>query len=197
MLLPFTETIKHAKRKRHEIEGGEARVLAQDGGAGDETGQQDDGDAGDKAAKAHGGHRQSGDEEADCRAGQDGVAHGVAHQAQAPQHQEDADRRRAERQGEAADQRAAHEGEFDEGIDEGVDHAGPTRFAALADFGMLVPGLGELARLGEVLRRQHLLGRAPGHDLAGEQQRPREVRPHLIEIVQRGDHGAPFAGASG
>ena len=37
--------------------------------------------------------------------------------------EEHADRRRAERQGEAADQRPAHEGEFDEGIDEGVDHA--------------------------------------------------------------------------
>ena len=118
---------QHAERERHEIEGGKARVLAQDGGAGDEAGEQRHGDAGDKAAKAHGRHREAGDEEADRRAGQDGVAHGVAHQAHAAEHEEHADRRRAERERKAADQRPAHEGEFDEGIDQGVDHAGSAR----------------------------------------------------------------------
>ena len=114
---------QHAERERDEIEGGEARVLAQDGRAGDETGEQNHGDTSDKAAKAHGRHREAGDEEADRRAWQDGVAHGVAHQAQAAEHEEYADRRRAEREGKAADQRPSHEGEFDEGIDEGMDHA--------------------------------------------------------------------------
>jgi hypothetical protein len=65
--------------------------------------------------------------------------------------------------------------------------------AALANFGVFVPSLGELARFGEVLRGQHLLGRSPGHDLAGEQQRFREMLAHLIEIVERGNHGAAFA----
>ena len=68
--------------------------------------------------------RQAGEQEADRRAGQDRVAHGVAHQAHAPEHEEHADRRRAEREREAADQRPAHEGELDEGLDDRVDHAG-------------------------------------------------------------------------
>src|SRR5262245_65933394 len=52
------------------------------------------------------------------------MAHGVAHQAHAPKHEKHPDRRRAEREREAADERAAHEGKFQEGTDDGVDHAG-------------------------------------------------------------------------
>ena len=48
---------QHAERKRHEVEGGEARVFAQDGGAGDKAGGERHGEAGDEAAKAHGGER--------------------------------------------------------------------------------------------------------------------------------------------
>ena len=53
---------------------------------------------GDQAAAGHREQAQAGDEKADRRARQDGVRHGVADQAHAAQHQEHADRRRAERQ---------------------------------------------------------------------------------------------------
>ena len=47
--------------------------------------------------------------------------------AHAPQHEKHADRRRAQRQRKATDQRAAHESEVEERIDEGVDHAAHAR----------------------------------------------------------------------
>ena len=48
------------------------------------------------------------------------MRHRVADEAHPPQHQEDADRARAERERERAGERAPHEGEFDEGGDEVV-----------------------------------------------------------------------------
>ena len=83
-----------------------------------------------------------------------------------------ADRRRAERQRKAADQRPAHEGEFDEGIDEGsgscrLPLAGAS--SALANLRLLVEGLGELARLApDCSGVSTCLRRSPGHDLAGD-----------------------------
>src|SRR4029450_7590474 len=50
---------------------------------------------------------------------------------------------------------------------------------------MLVEGFDQLPRLGEICWREDLAGLAPGHDLAREQQRCREMRAHLIDIVQR------------
>src|SRR5262249_57507352 len=58
---------------------------------------------------------------------------------------------------------------------------------------MLVPRLGELAGVAEVLLRQRLPGRSPGQNLRGKQQSVGEMRAHLIEIVQCGDDGAAFA----
>ena len=57
-----------------------------------------DDEARDQAAARHGEQAQARDHEADRGAGQDGMRHGVADQAHAPQHQEHADRRGAERQ---------------------------------------------------------------------------------------------------
>ena len=99
----FHRDDQHSKGERDEVEGGKARVLAQDGRAGDETGEQDDRNAGDKSAETHGRNREAGDEEAYCRAGQDRVAHRVAHQAQAAEHEEYADRWCAERERKATD----------------------------------------------------------------------------------------------
>src|SRR5438270_417834 len=52
------------------------------------------------------------------------MRHGVADEAHAAQHQEYADRSSAERERKRADQRAAHEGKFEEGREEIiVNHA--------------------------------------------------------------------------
>ena len=56
------------------------------------------------------------------RARQDGVRHGIAGQAHAPQHQEDADRARAGRKHQRPGERALHESEFDERRDEQIIH---------------------------------------------------------------------------
>jgi hypothetical protein len=55
-----------------------------------------------------------------------------------------------------------------------------------ANLGMLVEGFDQLPRLGEICGREDLAGLAPGHDLARENERHREMRAHLIDIVQRG-----------
>ena len=55
-------------------------------------------------------------------AGQDRVAHGLAHQAHAPEHQEDADRGRRHRQHQAAHEGAAHEPELEEGREKALAH---------------------------------------------------------------------------
>ena len=115
---------QHAERERNEIEAGEACVLAQHRGARHEPGGERHRQPRREPAEAHGEQRQPGEHIADGRAGQNGVAHGVAHQAHAPEHEEHADRRRRQRDGEAADQRPAHEGELDEGLNHAVDHAG-------------------------------------------------------------------------
>ena len=94
---------QNAERERDEIEGGEARILAQDRRARDEASGERHGKPRQEAAKAHGEQRQAGEEIADGSTGKDGMAHGVAHQAHAPKHEEDADRGSAERQSEQAD----------------------------------------------------------------------------------------------
>ncbi len=162
----------HAERERHQIEGGEARVLAQHGRAGDEAGSERDREPRGKAAEAHGEQRQAREQIADGRARQDGVAHGVAHQAHAAEHEEHADGRRAEREREAADQRAAHEGELDEGLGDRVDHAssrsGDGSSPRAHTSRLLVERLDQLARLGEIGGREHLGRLAPGDDLASD-----------------------------
>ena len=115
MLVPFTDTIVTPTRERDQEEGGERGVLFQFGRARDQPGQQRDGEAGDEAAGAHGDQVGPEQQEADRRARQDRVRHGVAYQAHAPQHEENADRPGAEREREGADQRPAHELELDEG----------------------------------------------------------------------------------
>ena len=85
-----------------------------------ETRPASDGDdeAGRETADGHGRQRQAGDEIAHRRARQDRMRHGVARQAHPPQHQEDADRAAAERDGDHADEGAAHELELGEGGDQ-------------------------------------------------------------------------------
>jgi hypothetical protein len=55
---------QHPERKRDQVEGGEARILAQNGRAGNEPGEQRDGEPGDQPADRHGAERKSGDEKA-------------------------------------------------------------------------------------------------------------------------------------
>ncbi len=192
-----------AERERQEVEGGEARVLAQHGRARDESRRERDREPGGETAEAHGKEREPGEQIADRGARQDRVAHGVAHQAHAPQHEEHADGRRGKRQREAADKRAPHEGELGEGAGQRLDHAGSRSragspglarisaasctdvlsscaFASLfahANPGMIVERRDQFARFGEVILGQDFARLAPGHDLTREQQRLRENAP--------------------
>ncbi|MNT52517.1 hypothetical protein D3C72_1895470 [compost metagenome] len=84
---------QHADGQRQQVEGGKARVFLDLGKARRQPGKTGHQHAGDKAAEAH----------------------RVADQAHAPHHQEQADRRAAQRQRQARHQRTAHEGEFDKG----------------------------------------------------------------------------------
>ncbi len=117
---------EHARRKRGQIEGREARILAQDRGAADEPRQKRNGKPDDEAAEAHRRQRQAARyEEAERRAGQHRVAHRVADEAHAPQEEEHTERTGADAERHAGDERAPHEAVFDEGLDEDVveDHA--------------------------------------------------------------------------
>ena len=67
----------------------------------DDAGADRDHEARDQPARRHGEQREAGDQEADRRAGQDRMRHRVADQAHAAQHQEHADRPRAERERQA------------------------------------------------------------------------------------------------
>src|SRR5262245_32388529 len=58
---------------------------------------------------------------------------------------------------------------------------------------MLVESFDQLARLGEIGGGKHFACLAPGHDLAREDERLGEMRPHLLDIVQRREHGAPLS----
>ncbi len=109
-----------AEGERDQVEAGKRRVLAQDRGARDQPGQQRHRETGGEPAQGHRRQRQAGDEKADRRPRQDRVRHGIAGQAEPAQHQEHADRRRAQRQCRAADQCPAHEAELDERGDEKV-----------------------------------------------------------------------------
>ena len=53
-----------------------------------------------------------------------------------------------------------------------------------ADFGALLPTLDRMARLGEIVGRQHVARIAPGDDFAGEQQCLVESGAHLLDVVQ-------------
>ena len=70
--------------------------------------------------RRHGEQAQAREQKADRGARQNSVRHGVADQAHPPQHQKHADRRRAQRQRQRADQCAAHEFEIGERRDQGV-----------------------------------------------------------------------------
>ena len=112
-----------AERERNQEERGERGVLLQFGRARDQARADRDDEAREQAETGHREQTQPEQQEADRRARQDRMRHGVADQAHAPQHQEHADRRGAERERKRADQRAAHELEFDEWSDEEVvDH---------------------------------------------------------------------------
>ena len=103
-----------ADRERNEEEGRERGILLQFGRARDEASADRDHEAGDQPAGRHGEQTEARYQKADRGARQDRVRHRIADQAHPPQHQEHADRPRPERERERADQRAAHEGEFDE-----------------------------------------------------------------------------------
>ena len=113
----------HPDRKREEVERRQRRILLELGVAGNEPGKQGNDHARDEPARGHGEQIESGEQKSDGRARENRVRHGVAHEAHAPQHQEHADRPRAERQCKDAGERAPHELELGErGEEEVVDH---------------------------------------------------------------------------
>jgi len=109
-----------AEREADEIEAREARILPERGRPADDAGEQCDGEADDEPARRHRPERKPRDEKADGGARQDRMAHRVAHQAHAAQHQERADGTGAKREREAGDEGAAHEAVIGEGRDDGV-----------------------------------------------------------------------------
>ena len=113
---------QHAHRQRDQVEGRQARVLAQRRESGHEARKERYGHACDQPADGHRPEREARDEKADGRTRQDRVGHRVARQAHAAQHQEYAYRRRADRDRDAAHQRAPHEAEIGEGLDEELPH---------------------------------------------------------------------------
>jgi hypothetical protein len=66
-------------------------------------------------------------------------------------------------------------------------------FPHRAGRGAVVEGFAHQARLVEILRRQHVRRRPPGHRFARKQQCAREIRLDEIDVVQGGEHGAPLA----
>ena len=113
---------QHPKGERAEIEAGEAGILGEPGMSRDQPGENSDGQPGDEPAKRHPEKRQAGEQKAEGGARQDRMGHGVAGQAHAAQHQEHADRRPADGQRRGAGECSAHEAEFDEGLDQKLEH---------------------------------------------------------------------------
>ena len=114
---------QHAERQAGEVEACQTGILLELGGARDQSRQQRHAQPRDQPAERHGRQRQARQQEGDGRARQDGVRHGIAHQAHAAQHQQHADGAAAQRQGEAGGQRPAHEAVGHERLDEGVIEA--------------------------------------------------------------------------
>ena len=182
-----------AERQGQQVEGRERRILLQRGEARDEAGGDRDDHAGEQPADGHRRQRQAGDEIADGRAGQDRVRHGIAGEAHAAQHQEDADRAAAERDGDHAHERALHELEFGKRRVEQVEHDR----APQATWRWHTSACGSYAStMRRAFSRFSALstsrGLAPGHRLAGDQEGLREGALDHVEIVQDGDHGAGF-----
>ena len=113
---------QHARRQRDQVESGEARVLSKRGDARDEARQKRHGHPGDQPADGHGAQREAGDQIADGRPRQDRVGHRVAGEAHPAQHQEDPHGSRTDGYGDAAHERAPHEAEIGEGLDEDLPH---------------------------------------------------------------------------
>ena len=95
-----------AERQRQQVEGRERRILLQGGEARHEARRDRHDNARGETADGHGRQRQARDEIAHRRARQDRMRHGIAGQAHPAQHEEDADRAAAERDGDHADQGA-------------------------------------------------------------------------------------------
>ena len=113
---------QHPHRQRDQVEGRQACVLAQRRDAGHEAREERHGHACDQPADGHRPEREARDEIADGRTRQDRMGHRVARQAHAAQHQEYPDRRGADRDRDATHQRAPHEAEIGEGLDEELPH---------------------------------------------------------------------------
>src|SRR5262245_53700185 len=64
--------------------------------------------------------------------------------------------------------------------------------AAFTDFRVLVPRLTKLPGFEQVLGGEDGLSFAPGNELAGQDQGPREVVADLVEVVQRRNDCAPL-----
>ena len=90
------------------------------GGAGDAAGQKRHRKAGDEPTGRHRHQAQPEQQISNGGARQDGMGHGIAHQAHASQHQENADRRGPDRERQHTNQGAAHELEFDKWRDQEI-----------------------------------------------------------------------------
>ena len=108
------------ERERDQEESRERGIFFYFRGARDQARADGNNETRDQTAAGHGKQIEPGKHESDRRAGQDGMRHGIADQAHPAQHQEDADRRRAERKRKSAGQRAAHEFEFQKRADQQV-----------------------------------------------------------------------------
>jgi hypothetical protein len=67
-----------------------SRILLELGSAGDDAGEQGNDEAGDEPAGRHRIEVEPGQQESNRCSGQDGMRHGIAHEAHPPQHQEHA-----------------------------------------------------------------------------------------------------------
>ena len=132
--------------------------------------------------------------------GQNSVRHGVADQAHPPQHQKHADRRRAQRQCERADQRTAHEFEIGERRDQGVvDHvlrAGRSEFhaASTAQASACSSKASHMRRA--LLRFSAVKTSRVAPQATGSRASSRlcgKDRFDQIDVVKGGKHGALFA----
>ena len=169
-----------AERERKQVESRQRRILLEFGRAGDKPGKQGNNEPGDQAARGHGEQVEPGEQKPDGRPGQNGVRHGIAHEAHATEHQEHADGTRAQRQRERARKRAAHELELGERRDEEVVRHHTA--ASAHSRGVLVECFAHAARREKVsgVRPRRA---APSHRLARKQQRLRKMRAHEIDVV--------------
>src|SRR5215831_15759588 len=146
------------------------------------------------ASSRHGRQVQPGKDEADGRTGENGMCHGVADEAHAPEHQKDADRRRAEGHRECGHERTPHELELGKRSDQIVVEHGPCWLFRRhgASLGSFVERLAHAPRFVEIVGSQHLAGRSPGHQFARQQQGFGKCLLGKFHVVKRGKHGAPL-----